>query len=166
METLKQIRKRTGLTQIDAARICGVSRRTYQTYEEKGDINDVYDEILAKLKEMGITEKGNPSLLNIKIIKEKTSLIFAKYPSVRCAYLFGSYARGEATVQSDVDIVIVEKEIMGLEFYSLAVELEESLGKSVDLLNCEQLTNNEGFLAEVLTDGVKIYGRNNSKTKN
>ena len=166
MDTLRELRKKIGLTQIDAAKICGVSRRTYQTYEEKGDINDVYDEIFAKLKEMGINEDGSPALLNIRLIKEMTNPIFAKYPTVRCAYLFGSYARGEATVKSDVDIVIVEKEIMGLKFYALAAELEEALGKSVDLLNCEQLSNNEEFLARVLTEGVKIYGPNTNKIKN
>ena len=67
METLKDVRKKTGLTQVQAAKLIGVSRRTYQTYEEKGSINDVYDEILAKLKEMGITDK-DPALLNIRYI--------------------------------------------------------------------------------------------------
>lgn len=165
METLKEFRKRTGLTQEQAAKLCGVSRRTYQTYEEKGDIGDTYSVILNALKEMGIDENGDPTILNLKTIKDKTSVIFAKYPEVRCAYLFGSYARGEATSKSDVDIVIVESEIMGLKFYGLAAELEESLGKSIDLLNSEQLTNNEVFLARVLIEGVKIYGPNNYKIK-
>lgn len=166
MQTLKEVRKKAGLTQVDAARICGVSRRTYQTYEEKGDICEAYDEILAKLKRMGINQDGSPAILNLRTIRAKASEIFAKYSEVRCAYLFGSYARGDATSQSDVDIVIVESETMGLKFYGLAAELEESLGKQVDLLSSEQLSNNDEFLARVLVDGVKIYGQNNYKTKN
>lgn len=165
METLKQIRKKLHMTQVDAAKVCGVSRRTYQEYEEKQTRNDTFDEILAKLKEMGISGKG-PALLNIRYIKQKTSEIFAKYSEVRCAYLFGSYARGEATTKSDVDIVIVENEAMGLKFYGLATELEEKLGKEVDLLSHRQLSDNDEFLARVLTDGVKIYGPNLNKIKN
>lgn len=165
MNTLKQLRKQIGLNQIDAAKICGVSRRTYQEYEEKQTQNATFDEILAKLKEMGITGKG-PALLNIRYIKQKTSEIFAKYSEVRCAYLFGSYARGEATVESDVDIVIVENEVMGLKFYGLAAELEDKLGKEVDLHSHRELSDNDEFLARILTDGVKIYGPNLNKIKN
>ena len=165
METLKQIRKNLHMNQVDAAKVCGVSRRTYQEYEEKQIQNSTFDEILAKLKEMGINGKG-PALLNIRYIKQKTSEIFAKYPEVRCAYLFGSYARGEATTKSDVDIVIVENEAMGLKFYGLAAELEEKLGKEVDLLSHRQLSDNDEFLARVLTDGVKIYGPSLNKIKN
>ena len=165
MNTLKQLRKQIGLNQIDAAKICGVSRRTYQEYEEKQTQNATFDEILAKLKEMGIIGKG-PALLNIRYIKQKTSEIFAKYPEVRCAYLFGSYARGEATIESDVDIVIVENEVMGLKFYGLAAELEDKLGKEVDLHSHRELSDNDEFLARILTDGVKIYGPNLNKIKN
>ena len=157
METLKQVRKKTGLTQIQAAKLVGVSRRTYQTYEECGKLNDVYDEILKKLKDMGITDKG-PALLNIKYIKEVSQKVFARYKKVRCAYLFGSYAREEATVKSDVDIVIVAPP-MGLDFYGLAADLEEALGKTVDLLSYRQLSDNEEFLARILVEGVKIYGQ-------
>ena len=164
METLKQIRKKFHMNQVDAAKVCGVSRRTYQEYEEKQTHNDTFDEILAKLKEMGISGKG-PALLNIRYIKQKTSEIFAKYSEVRCAYLFGSYARGEARVDSDVDIVIVEKETMGLKFYGLAAELDECLGKEVDLHSHRELSDNDELLARILTDGVKIYGPNFNKAK-
>ena len=153
------------MNQVDAAKVCGVSRRTYQEYEEKQTKNETFNEILEKLKEMGITGKG-PALLNIRYIKRKTSAIFAKYPEVRCAYLFGSYSRGEARVDSDVDILIVEKNTMGLKFYGLAAELDECLGKEVDLHSHRELSDNEEFLARILTDGVKIYGPNLNKTKN
>ena len=165
METLRQIRKNLHMTQVDAAKVCGVSRRTYQEYEEKQTQNATFDEILAKLKEMGISGKG-PALLNVKYIKNVCSEIFAKYSEVRCAYLFGSYARGEATIESDVDIVIVENEVMGLKFYGLAAELEDKLGKEVDLHSHRELSDNNEFLARILTDGVKIYGPNLNKIKN
>lgn len=164
MKSLKEVRKQAHLTQVDAAKLVGVSRRTYQTYEENGLKNDTYDELLTKLKEMGITPNG-PALLNVKYIKNKTSEIFANYPEVKCAYLYGSYARGEATVKSDVDLLIVS-DTMGLKFYKLASDLEDALGKTVDLISHRQLDNNLDFLTRVLVEGVKIYGQNANPIKN
>lgn len=68
MNSLKEVRKRTGLTQIEAARLIGVSRRTYQTYEEKGKLNDVYDDLLAKLEEAGFNGEY-PAILSVRWIK-------------------------------------------------------------------------------------------------
>ena len=164
MKSLKEVRKQAHLTQVDAAKLVGVSRRTYQTYEENELKNDTYDELLTKLKEMGITPNG-PALLNVKYIKNKTSEIFANYPEVKCAYLYGSYARGEATVKSDVDLLIVS-DTMGLKFYKLASDLEDALGKTVDLISHRQLDNNLDFLTRVLVEGVKIYGQNVNPIKN
>ena len=50
METLKDIRKKLGLTQIQAAQKVGVSRRTYQTYEEANQPSIRYADILFKIK--------------------------------------------------------------------------------------------------------------------
>ena len=158
METLKQVRKKTGLTQIQAAKLVGVCRRTYQTYEEEGRINDVYDEILNKLKEMGITD-GNPSILNVKRIKEVSSKIFANYPQVKCAYLFGSYARKEATIASDVDILVVAPGLEGFAFSGLHFELRQALNKDVDLINHTTLLKSEKMLRDILIQGVRIYGQ-------
>ena len=160
MNELKQLRKQSQLTQVEAAKMCGVSRRTFQTYEEKGDINCTYDDLVKMLQEMS----NHPPILPLRYIKEKASAIFAKYEDVRCAFLFGSYARQEATSKSDVDILIVA-EPMGLNFYGLAADLEEALGKQVDLLSHRQITDNEDFLARLLTEGIKIYENRSKQTK-
>lgn len=160
MGTLKEIRRKTGLTQYDAAKLCGVSRRTYQTYESK----DSPHVLLKMLEELGINEK-TPPILNVRLIRNMASEIFAKYEEVRCAYLFGSYARNEATVKSDVDILVVAP-TMGLKFYALAADLESALGKKVDLLSYRQIGDNEEFLARLLMEGIKIYGQNINPIKN
>ena len=158
MNELKQRRKELGLTQIQAAQLCGVSRRTYQTYEEQPNINKVYDELLNKLKETGILD-GTNYVLNIKFIKEVCNKVFKeKYPEVETAILFGSYARGEARGDSDVDIIAVCP-TMGMRFFGIASELKDSLHKEVDLHSFEQLTKNERFLREIINDGIRIYQR-------
>lgn len=156
MNELKTIRKKIGITQEEAAKMVGVSRRTYQTYEEKEIINKAYDEIYAALKDMeGFNFKDY--VLNHKIIKKRCEGVFVKYPEVKCAYLYGSYARGEATFESDVDILVVEHG-MGMDFFGMAVELEEVLGKKVDLQTHRQAAGDEFFIEQILKDGIKIYG--------
>ena len=157
MNELRQKRKELGLTQIQAANICGVSRRTYQTYEETDAINDTFNDLLNKLNEMGVLD-GSNYVSNVKYIKQVCNRLFKeKYPEIKCAYLFGSYARNEATGKSDIDILVVCPPI-GMKFYKISSELEEQLHKQVDLHTHRQLSNNEKFLEEFLKDGVKIYG--------
>ena len=157
MNELRKKRKELGITQIQAAKACGISRRTYQTYEETNNLNATYDELVRKLDEMGVLD-GSNYISNPKYIRFVCNNLFKeKYPEIKCAFLFGSYARGDATGKSDIDIVVVCPP-MGMKFYGVAAELEEKLHKTVDLHTHRQLVGNEKFLEEVLKEGVKIYG--------
>ena len=82
--------------------------------------------------------------------------MFEQY-DVKYAYLFGSYAKGKATEQSDVDL-LVSMPLNGLRFYELVEMLREALKKKVDLLDETQLENNSTLVKEILGDGIKIYG--------
>ena len=155
MNELRRKRKEIGLTQEQVAKAIGVSRRTYQTYEETDNQNSTYDQLYKALSEMGLFD-GSNVILNVKMIKNRCAPIFAKYPGVKCAYLYGSYARGEATKDSDVDIMVVCHG-MGLSFFGMAAELEEALHKEVDLQTHRQVGGNNYFLENFLVDGVKIY---------
>ena len=157
METLREKRKKLGLTQAQAAVACGVSRRTYQNYEEGHLSGTPGDELYRILDEMGIMD-GSNYVLNVRFIKKAASDVFAKFPEVRCAYLYGSYARGEATGKSDVDILVV-CEAMGLKFYGLASDLEEVLHKRVDLQTHRQIIDSENMVETILSEGIKIYDK-------
>ena len=54
---------------------------------------------------------------------------------VRSIGLFGSYARGDATPDSDIDILVDFDPSIGLKFVHLADYLEQLLGKKVDLIS-------------------------------
>lgn len=153
---LRQKRKQLGLTQEQAAKACGVSRRTYQTYEETGRVNATYDDIYVKLDKLRDSKKFVHSVNSIKKICEP---IFRKVPEVECAYLFGSYARNEATTKSDIDLLIVCHG-MGLKFFEMAADLEESINKKVDIQTHDQIGDNIDFLENILVDGIKIYHKN------
>ena len=156
MEELRNLRKQIGLTQVEAASLLGVSRRTYQTYEETGKSTAIAEELYNRLNKLGIID-GSNVVLNVRIIKQRCSEIFKKYPEVKCAYLYGSYARQQANKDSDVDILVVN-DPMGIEYFDIAYHLEETLHKSVDLQTHRQIADNSDFLEILLTEGIKIYG--------
>ena len=155
MNKLKQKRKELGLTQMQAANACGVSRRTYQTYEETDNYNSTCEYILKKFEEMGIMD-GSNVVYSIRQIKNICKEVLSNYPEVECAFLFGSYARGEATQKSDIDLIVVCPP-SGFHFFGIAVALEERFHKEVDLHTHRQLTGNDVFASEILKEGIRIY---------
>lgn len=67
----------------------------------------------------------------------------AKRHRVTRMYLFGSYARGEAESDSDIDLRIDAANITTLfALGGLYADLEEALGKSLDLVTTESLREN------------------------
>ena len=81
-----------------------------------------------------INNDVNPSVLTIKQIKERILPILSKY-NIHEVHLFGSYSRGEAKNTSDVDIYCEPGDIKTfIDQGNLEEELEEALGKKVDLL--------------------------------
>jgi predicted nucleotidyltransferase len=61
---------------------------------------------------------------------------YFKTQPVLKAWLFGSFARGEETPNSDVDILIVldHSQPVGLKFFGMFEDLKELLGRNVDLV--------------------------------
>lgn len=89
-------------------------------------------------------------------IKKKLMPIFAKY-KIKKAVLFGSYAKGVAQQNSDIDIM-VESNLRGLAFYGLLEDVVNAVGKSVDLLDKSQIISASEIQKEIDTTGVVIYG--------
>ena len=77
--------------------------------------------------------KSNKIDKNLQLVIKKIIDILVKY-KVKKAGIFGSYARGEQKKDSDIDVLIEPPKGMGFEFVGLAFELEERLGKRVDLV--------------------------------
>ena len=81
----------------------------------------------------------------------------SKYYEIEAIIVFGSYAKGNATEVSDVDLLI-STPVSGMRFYDLVESIREALQTKVDILNREQLNNNPELINEILKDGIKIYG--------
>jgi uncharacterized protein len=75
------------------------------------------------------------SLNEIKNILSANKEYFINKYSVKNIGIFGSYARNEANPDSDIDILIDFEKPIGLEFVTLADELENLLNTKVDLVS-------------------------------
>ena len=153
---LKELRKKNGFTQQQAADNFGISLRSYKTYEnDETKVDSIkYKYMVEKLEERALVDEEH-GILSIENIKDITSKVFEEYDVDYC-YLFGSYAKGKANEKSDVDLLISTK-TSGLKFFGLVERLREELKKKVDLLNVNQLENNTILLNEILKEGIKIY---------
>lgn len=88
-------------------------------------------------------------------IREKTVGIAKQYKVGRMR-LFGSYARGEATEDSDVDFLIDRGAIKDLVlYYSFVDELEDAFGCHVDVVM--ESAQDQEFIKEIAEEGVLIY---------
>ena len=90
-------------------------------------------------------------------IEELQSIIVPlaqKYGAERI-FLFGSYARGDMTNSSDIDLRIDKGSIRGLALAGLLVDLEDALGIPVDLIPTTSLDTR--FLESIHPDEVLLY---------
>ena len=86
----------------------------------------------------------------IEEITRRITPVAEKY-KLPAVYLFGSYARGDATADSDVDLLVdtAGTNLRGLAFGGLYNDFEEALGVSIDLItvaSLEQPTDRRGQL--------------------
>ena len=75
-------------------------------------------------------------------------------------FLFGSYARGNATPSSDVDLCVDAPRLRGLfALGSFYADLEDALKKSIDVVTIGSLKYNkdETFLENLRKDRVLLY---------
>ena len=87
-------------------------------------------------------------------IREIVAALAARYGADRI-YLFGSYARGDANKDSDIDLRIDKGAIRGLQKGGLAADLEDALGIPVDLVPTGSLDSK--FLNSISDDEVLLY---------
>ena len=101
-------------------------------------------------------------IYSIKEISEKISSVAKNY-EVEKVYVFGSYARGEATEDSDIDFYVEFSSPPGLRFCSFYSDVEECLEKNVDIITKDALfnpvtmKNNQLFIERILNERMCVY---------
>lgn len=95
--------------------------------------------------------------MNLALSEKEKIIDVCRHNDIEFCALFGSFARGEATNQSDVDLLVrfsKPKSLLG--HINVAQQFEDILGKEVDLV-----TENELFphiRENILRDLKIIYG--------
>lgn len=104
-------------------------------------------------------------IYTIPEIQSIVSPIASRY-GLKAVFLFGSYARGEATEESDIDFLV---DTTGTELKSLLslgalyCDLEEALGKKIDMVTVSALEqkarmpSESDFKEMVLKERVSLY---------
>lgn len=91
-------------------------------------------------------------ILTMEKITAVVKPIVSKY-NVEAIYLFGSYARGEATADSDLDFLVfggsLFKKVL---IFALAEELREALGKSVDVFEIHEINQGSTFYDTIMNE--------------
>jgi len=96
---------------------------------------------------------------SINEIQQIITPIAIKY-GVERVFLFGSYARGEASYISDIDFIIDKGSLRGLQFAGMLGDLQENFNKNVDLLTISGINedvNSLGFKKRIEKEMVIVY---------
>ena len=103
-----------------------------------------------------VREDLEPGILTLKQIKERIKPVMERH-NVLNVYLFGSYARGEANRDSDVDIYCSSGDVKTLlDEAGFIEELEQALGKKVDVVTIGS-SMHEFFRHQLEEDKIKLW---------
>lgn len=96
-------------------------------------------------------------MISLDYISSAVSRVLAQY-DVSEAYLFGSFARGEQTPASDIDLSLVCGNTMTFgTLYELSHELERELGRKVDIVTNPPEHMRPAFRKSIEQDEVRVY---------
>ena len=96
------------------------------------------------------------NVFTISKIKEIVKPISEKY-NVEEIYLFGSYARGEATKDSDLDFLVFGGKSFKLTMiFELAEELREAFQKEVDVFEIHEVNTDSAFYSSIMKERLIV----------
>jgi len=104
---------------------------------------------------------------SIEQLKERIAPVAAKY-GLRAVWVFGSYARNEATENSDIDFLIDRTNATVhtlLQMGGVYNDLSEIVGKPIDLITLDALDQPDvqrrtpGFKEHLIQERVSVYGQ-------
>ena len=95
------------------------------------------------------------TIYTIDDIKAVLYPVFARY-NVKKAVLFGSYVKGLANGNSDVDLLL-DSGLRGLKFVGLIEDVRSALDKEVDVFDTTHIVKGSKISSEISKDGVVIY---------
>ena len=96
-------------------------------------------------------------VITLNEIKHLVTPVMKQFP-VKTLTLYGSYARNEATEESDIDFIVDSNdELLGWGLCSLLGELAEVLPKPFHCYEKSMIVNNGELLNNIQKNGVVLY---------
>lgn len=96
------------------------------------------------------------NMLTKNEVETMIRLLLRKYRA-EYALLFGSYARDEATADSDIDVLVVGgKGFKARDIFAFGEELRQMTGKNVDAFELREINKGTPFYNAVMREGVRI----------
>lgn len=103
-----------------------------------------------------MVSKMNDNVFTLKDIVSLVKPIVKKY-GVKEIYLFGSYARGDADGNSDLDFLVFGGENFKLTMiFALAEELREVLKKDVDVFEINEINKDSDFYKTIMKERLLV----------
>ena len=93
-------------------------------------------------------------MITIEDIKKQSKEVFRMYP-VRRVSVFGSFAKGQQTEESDIDMLIRDSDIGILDISNMQQQLSDLFHMKIDLVEEDDLSEVFKFL--IKDDEVVIY---------
>jgi|CZCB01.1.fsa_nt_gi hypothetical protein len=98
-------------------------------------------------------------MLSISDIKNKLAQI-CNGTKVKKIVLFGSYAKGTATLASDIDLYLVSNgTITGFDFFDLKAKIEDEFKIEIDLISDLDIIPNSPIEKQINEHGMVVYER-------
>ncbi len=95
-------------------------------------------------------------ILTLEMITQIVKPIASKY-QVDAIYLFGSYARGEATEDSDLDFLVFGGDSFKKTLiFALAEELRDAFKKPVDVFEIHEVNQNSLFYNTIMNERMLV----------
>ena len=148
---LREVARRTGLSATGAMKILSTLDKEGLVEKERTAVTVVYrgnydnENFIALKKSLNLYSLYSESLVSALVD-------FYKIPE--CIVLFGSYAKGEDTRESDVDIAIMT----GIKNYPQLEVYESNLKRKISLHLIENTKNEGKDFINSLANGIVLYG--------
>lgn len=160
--SIQALRENLGLTQTALANRLNIPVKTIRNWEQQLREPSSYmtelviDAMLRKQLDQHLVDDTNyiPSFLTIK---EKVKSVVSHY-NIDKVYLYGSYAKGNQTHLSDIDLYMVS-DIDDLTYFGLLEDLRNSVNKRVDVLINKTIKKDSPIEKEVERTGILLYER-------
>ena len=89
-------------------------------------------------------------------IEKAIKILLDKYHA-ECAILFGSYARGDETEGSDIDVIVIGgAHFRPKDIFAFGEELRQITKKEVDVFEIREVNKGTEFYENIMREGVRI----------